>query len=97
MGKGFDSKYDFTPPTVLLRISFALGHGVSFYGGIQYSELLLSYAMPTLPTISKQKMISGWNKASILVSQTKIWMSAGVQPQWIQGNSKRGQSQHPRN
>ena len=39
VGKGFDSKYDFTPPTVLLRISFALRHGVSFYGGIQHSSV----------------------------------------------------------
>ena len=25
---GFDSKGDFTPPTILLGFSFALGHGV---------------------------------------------------------------------
>ena len=36
---GFDSKHDFTPPTILLGFSFALGCGVSFFGGIQHSPV----------------------------------------------------------
>ena len=34
---GFDSNHDFAPPTVLL--SFALGRGISFFGGIQHSPV----------------------------------------------------------
>ena len=36
-GMGFDSNRDFAPPTFLL--SFALGHGISFFGGIQHSPV----------------------------------------------------------
>ena len=39
MGMRFDSKHDFAPPTILLDFSFALGHGVSFFGGIQHSPV----------------------------------------------------------
>ena len=39
MGMGFDSKHDFVPPTILLGFSFALGHGVSLFGGIQHSPV----------------------------------------------------------
>ena len=39
VGMGFDSKCDFSHPTVLLGFSFALGHGVSFFGGIQHSPV----------------------------------------------------------
>ena len=39
MDMGFDSKHDFAPPTILLGFSFALGHGVSFFGGIQHSPV----------------------------------------------------------
>ena len=31
----FDSKHHFAPPTTLLWLSFAFGHGVSFFGGFQ--------------------------------------------------------------
>ena len=34
---GFDFKCDFPPPTVFLRFFFALGRGLSFFGGIQHS------------------------------------------------------------
>ena len=34
-----DTKCDFTPPTILLGFSFALGHGISFFGGIQHSPV----------------------------------------------------------
>ena len=36
---GFDSKCYFAPPTVLLGLTFALGHGVSCFGGIQHSPV----------------------------------------------------------
>ena len=36
---GFDSKHDFTPPTILLGFSFALGCEVSFFDGIQHSPV----------------------------------------------------------
>ena len=36
MGMRFDSKHDFTSPTVSWGFSFALGHGVSFFSGIQH-------------------------------------------------------------
>ena len=39
MGVGFDSKHDFAPPTIFLGLSFALGHEVSFFGGIQHSPV----------------------------------------------------------
>ena len=39
MGVGFDSKHDFAPPTIFLGLSFALGHEVSFFGGIQHSPI----------------------------------------------------------
>ena len=38
-GMRFDSKHDFAPPTLLLGLSFALGCGVSFFGGIQHSPV----------------------------------------------------------
>ena len=34
-----DSKPDFTPPIILLGFSFVLGHGVSFFHGIQHSPV----------------------------------------------------------
>ena len=34
---GFGSKRNLAPPIILLVFSFALGHGVSFFGGIQHS------------------------------------------------------------
>ena len=34
---GFDSKCNFAPPAILLGFSFALGHGLSFSGGVQHS------------------------------------------------------------
>ena len=37
MGMGFDSKHDFAPPTFLLGLLFALGCGVSLFGGMQHS------------------------------------------------------------
>ena len=36
---GFDSKHDFTTPTILLGFSFAVECGVSFLGGIQHSPI----------------------------------------------------------
>ena len=39
MGVGFDSKHDFAPPTIFLGLFFALGHEVSFFGGIQHSPV----------------------------------------------------------
>ena len=39
MGKGFDSKCNFIPPTILLGLSFALVHGLSFFGRIQHFPL----------------------------------------------------------
>ena len=39
VGMGFDSKHDFVPPTILLGFSFALEHGVSFFGGIKHSPV----------------------------------------------------------
>ena len=39
VGMRFDSKHDFSPPTILLKLSFALGNGVSFCGGIQHSPV----------------------------------------------------------
>ena len=36
---GFGSKHDFTPPIIFLGFSFALGHEVSFFGGIQHSPV----------------------------------------------------------
>ena len=38
-GMGFDSEQDFAPTTVLLGLLFALGHRVSFFGGIQHSPV----------------------------------------------------------
>ena len=38
-GIWFDSKHDFTPPTILLGFSFTLGCRVSFFGGIQRSPV----------------------------------------------------------
>ena len=38
-GMGFDCKSDFTPPTVLLGLLLFLGHGISFFGGIQCSPV----------------------------------------------------------
>ena len=35
----FDSKHHFAPPATLLWLSFAFGHGVSFFGGMQHSPL----------------------------------------------------------
>ena len=35
----FDSKHDFASPTVSWGFSFALGHGVCFFGGIQHSAV----------------------------------------------------------
>ena len=37
VGMGFDSKCDCASPTILLGFFFALGLGVSFFGGIQHS------------------------------------------------------------
>ena len=37
MAMGFDSKHDFAPLLSCLGFSFALEHGVAFFGGIQYS------------------------------------------------------------
>ena len=39
VGMQFDSKCDFTPPPSFCDFSFALGHGVSFFGGIQHSPV----------------------------------------------------------
>ena len=39
VGMGFDFKHDFTPPTIFLGFSFALGCGISFFGGIQHSPV----------------------------------------------------------
>ena len=39
MGKGFDSKCNFIPPTILLGLSFALVRGLSFFGRIQHFPL----------------------------------------------------------
>ena len=36
---GFDSRQDFAPPTILLGLLIALGHGVSFFHGIQLSPV----------------------------------------------------------
>ena len=36
---GFDSKHDFATPIVFRGFSFALGCGVSFFGGIQHSPV----------------------------------------------------------
>ena len=38
-GMEFDSKCDFTPPPSFWDFSFALGRGVSFFGGIQHSPV----------------------------------------------------------
>ena len=38
-GMDFDSKCDFMPPPSFWDFSFALGHGVSFFGGIQHSPV----------------------------------------------------------
>ena len=38
-GKGFHSKCHFAPLTIFWGFSFALGHGVSFFGGIQHSAV----------------------------------------------------------
>ena len=38
-GMRFYSKCDFVPPTIFLGLSFALGHGESFFGGIQHPLL----------------------------------------------------------
>ena len=35
----FDSKHHFAPPATLLWLSFAFGHGVSFFGGMQHSPM----------------------------------------------------------
>ena len=39
MGMGFDSKCNFVPPTSYCGFSFALGGGVSFFGGVQHSPV----------------------------------------------------------
>ena len=39
VGMRFDSRHDLPPPTILLKLSFALGSGVSFCGGIQHSPV----------------------------------------------------------
>ena len=39
VGMGFASKCNFTPPTIFLGFSFALGRGVSFFGGTQHSPV----------------------------------------------------------
>ena len=39
MVNGFDSNCDFSPPTILLGLLFALGYGISFSGGIQHSPV----------------------------------------------------------
>ena len=39
MGKGFDSKCNFAPPTILFGFLLGLGRGVSFFGGIQHSSV----------------------------------------------------------
>ena len=39
MGLRFDSKCDFTSPTVLLGLHLCLGHGVSFFGKIQHTPV----------------------------------------------------------
>ena len=39
MGKGFDSKCNFTPPTMSLELLLCLGCGVSFSGRIQQSPV----------------------------------------------------------
>ena len=39
VGTGLDCKHDFTPPTILLGLSFALGWGLSFLGRIQHSPV----------------------------------------------------------
>ena len=39
MGMGFDSKHEFAPSTILLGLLLCLGHGVSFFGGIQHSPV----------------------------------------------------------
>ena len=36
---GFDSECDFASPTICRGFSFALGRGVSFFGGIQHSPV----------------------------------------------------------
>ena len=36
---GLRFKHDFAPPNTLMWLSFALGHGVSFFGGIQHSPM----------------------------------------------------------
>ena len=39
VGMGFDSKCNFTSPTIVLGFSFAFGCGVSFFGEIQHSSV----------------------------------------------------------
>ena len=39
LGMRFDSKHDFTPPTILLGLLLALGHRISFFGGILHSPV----------------------------------------------------------
>ena len=37
-----------------------------------------------------------WHSAFLIVQLSHPYMTAEVQPQWIQGNPKRGRSRHPR-
>ena len=39
MGMGFDSKYEFAPPTIFLGLLLALGCGASLFGGMQHSPV----------------------------------------------------------
>ena len=55
VGMGLDSKYDFAPPIVLLGFIFALGCGVSLFGGIQHSPVVVQQRVIILG-FSQEKM-----------------------------------------
>ena len=51
-----DTKCDFTPPTILLGFSFALGHGIAFFGGIQHFLLtVVQHQVVILEFLQKKK------------------------------------------
>ena len=52
VGMVFDSKHNFAPPTILWGFSFAVGHRVSFFVGIQQWLVILEFLQEKMSTFA---------------------------------------------
>ena len=55
-GLRFDFNHDCTPSIILLHFSFALGHGVLFFGGFQHSLSMVIRQLIVILVFLQEKM-----------------------------------------